>query len=274
MNIKKTLLSALTVASLSAGTASAAFLDFTVDPGAAGSSKNPFTADKITGNYSEWATFGAGTFNLSLQWTAGQFVKNDGNTAIPAGGPNGSDLGNNYGLYALYQAAGTYVTNGTATTFTFLTGSMSMYLDINLDTVFNDPLATGPGDDGRGLNPWTTSFSGDDKLIATGGDLFVNGNGTIDPSKCSTGGINCGSFGVNNNFQLVSPTGPLFFTAPNPFYNLQFQSGQLNNFQVSGTQNINGSMDVVFGKVPEPASLALIGIGMLGMGLRSRKLSA
>jgi hypothetical protein len=77
------------------------------------------------------------------------------------------------------------------------------------------------------------------------------GQGTLDPSLSTCGasggglsGINCGSFGST------------------PFYQLSFQSGQLNNFSPAGRQVINGSLDVAFGNnVPEPASIALLGLG-------------
>ena len=49
-------------------------------------------------------------------------------------------------------------------------------------------------------------------------------------------------------------------------------SGQLNNFEVSGTQTINGSFDVVFkNNVPEPSSIALMGLGFIGLGFAGRK---
>jgi hypothetical protein len=256
---------ALTTALLAAGNASAvSFNDFTVDPAGADSLKKTFVADKITGNYDEYATFSGNTFNLSLKWEAGQFVANDGTKALNA---KTTGLGADYGLYALYQASGTFLTVAGVTTFTFLTGHVDMYLDKALDTAFNDPA--------NGLLPFTTSANGDDVKIAHGGETFVNGQGKLDPTlpTCVGGGINCGSFGVSNSFALVQPDGGKFFVLPNPFYNIQFESGQLNNFLVSGTQHINGSMDVVFNRVPEPGILALMGLGMLGLGFNNRKQS-
>ena len=78
---KKTIVAAsIAAATIFSGTAAAApFNSFTVDP--VGPQAN-FVADKITGNYTETATFNQdGTFNVSLVWTAGQFVGNGGNTA-------------------------------------------------------------------------------------------------------------------------------------------------------------------------------------------------
>ena len=234
------------------------FPDFTVDATGYGAPAT-FVADKITGNYAEWISVNTtGGFDVSILWNAGQFVANDGATALPAGGPSGTGLGNTYGMYALFQGSGVLNSFGSTTNFTLTPGgSLALYLDPNLNTGFVDPVAV------QGQNPWTTTNSGDDLLIASGAGL--SGSGTL---NTSCGGINCGSFGQATSFNLQNPNGTSFFILPVPFYDVSFQSGQFNNFSPVGTQKINGSMDAVF--VPEPESLALLGIGLLGLAMTRR----
>jgi hypothetical protein len=272
-NLSKTLLAAALTGALglaSSGAMAQVFPDFTVNEGSvAGATAALVNADKITGNYTEVITFSGNTFNVSLLWNAGQFIANDGKTAVPSQlGQTGSTIPAQYGLYALYTGNGTFSTTGGVTSFNFANGgSLNVFLDPSTNTTFNQP--------GNGSTPYTTANSGDDILIATG--TPTSGTGTLNPalSTCSGGGgsgINCGSFGAASTFNLTT-AGSGFFTAPNPFYNVSFQSGQLNNFSPTGTQVINGSLDVVFA-VPEPASVALIGLGLMGLGLSRRRKQA
>lgn len=271
-----TILSALvaSAAVLSAGAVSAAtFPDFQVNPNPYYAAQ-PFTADKLTGNYVEVITFPtATTFEASIKFQGGQFVANDGESPLNAGR---TGLGVGYALYALFQGSGT-IAPGATPGSSIITASPGGNLDLFIDPGVNTATETTFTNPATGGVPFGRANFADDIQVVSGGKVIF-GRADLIPTlpTCSSGGgsgINCGSFGQTNTFPLTA-AGMAFFFDPAPFYRLAFESGQLNNFDVGGgRQEINGSLDLVFAAVPEPASLALVGLSLLGLCFVQRRKS-
>jgi hypothetical protein len=243
---------------LTAGTANAATLVFTVDesvvPGAGAFGQ--FPADKLNGFYDETLTINADfSFDTNAVAQFEAYALNNGPTGT---GLIGCGEGINpacYSIYSTFEASG-QLNPGTGV-FSASSGNVALYLDPSQDSTVT-VAATGAG------SPTIVDPNGDDILILSSNTLG-DGQGTIVPP---VGGF----FDLTFINIVLSAFGQQYYPDL-PIFNLAATvDGDFDTIPANpapGTYTVGGDLSAVF--VPEPASMTLFGMTLLGAGLAARR---
>jgi hypothetical protein len=258
-------------------------LPWTVSEGAVpGSAPNTFDTGHFNFDYKtrgEQVIVGGDSFagsgdlftELGTAFVTGYFepVTHDpiaGGTQLGAFGPTG------YRLYATFEIHGEsdFTANPGEIQGIFSDGTLSIFLDPASDTVRN-------ADGSAVIDP-----SGDDLLVGTA--FLITGESFVRASLAS------GDFEGIFAFSRVAPTGTAYWSAPNPFHILLNFNGNTTTFSgdvacdpgpAGGTgapgdpciSFASGAGQGFFSRVPAPASVALLGLGLLVLGAVRRRIS-
>lgn len=257
----------LTSGTLAAMLASAPALSaplFMVDEGSVpGTAPNIVTADRISFEYH--ARIDQTINGGSLAGNDDPFIEHGFLTKAAFGSPEGGSIPsqlnslNGYGIYGLFTITGEadpFGPSGILATFQTLT--MQLWIDADQDTVLNVGAA----------GPATATD-------ATPGDDFVIANFTLNVGEAHVfAGLANGDFDTLTHISLT-PAGEAFFIDPDPFFPLENFGGNTQTFTGGSlTNSFTGFADgggLELFQVPEPATTALLGLGLLGMGMANRR---
>ncbi|RJG23248.1 flocculation-associated PEP-CTERM protein PepA [Massilia cavernae] len=251
------------------GTQAAAAPVFKINPSVIGGPAGLVTANALGGSSSERIStnLADGTHAVTTGWLSySSFRNNSANVAA-----NKTGLGFNYGLYVVFSLSDAY-NAGTGN------GTINSANSTNTLTALTFQMFADPGN----MNDYIAADATADGDAPSEARVIDNGAADI---LLGTGGLVSGISGFNNlggvylnantAFELTA-AGSSFFVEPNPFFFLSFNgfnnaSGGVTTDDGLSLAVNDGSGTTTFSHVPEPGTLTLLGLGLLGLGVGARR---